>query len=262
MAAKKTTMTLALAQARQTADIGKNLRTIARFIARAQHARADLVCFPETALTGYGPGLHESSSKWDCDAVTAAVAEVRELARDARVAVVLGAHLPLDGGWTNSALLIRRDGRIVGRYDKAHLYGRDPEFYRAGRERARPFPLHGNRVGLQICFDIRFPEPFRALALGGAKLILVPSYIHGGHGMWKNPVISAHAASRAGENGRFAAFVNAAGKTQNVPSLVANPRGEIVARCRRGTEQLLTVELDLTAVNNDVLLWRRDDLYR
>jgi len=254
-------MIVALAQVRQTDDIGRNLRTIGRFIARAQHARADLVCFPETALTGYGPALHESSARWDCDAVEAAVAEIRELARDARVAVVLGTHLSLNGGWTNSTLLIRRDGRIVGRYDKAHLYKRDPEYYRAGRERARAFPLHGNRIGLQICFDIRFPQPFRALALAGAKLIVVPSYIHGAHGMWKNPVIAAHAASRAGENGRFVAFVNAAGRTQNVPSLVANPRGEIVAKCRRAAEQFLTVELDMTAPNDDVLMCRRSDLY-
>jgi len=260
MAAKKK-MLLALAQARQTEDIGENLRTIGRFIARAQHARADLVCFPETALTGYGPALHESSAGWDCDAVEAAVAEVRELARDARVAVVLGTHLPLDGGWTNSALLIRRDGRVVGRYDKAHLYKRDAEYYRAGRERPRPLPLHGNRIGLQICFDIRFPEPFRALALAGAKLILVPSYIHGAHGMWKNPVVSAHVASRAGENGRFVVLVNAAGRTQNLPSLVANPRGEIVAKCRRGAERFLTMELDMTAPNDDVLMCRRSDLY-
>ena len=87
MAAKKNTMILALAQVRQTNDIGRNLRTIATFIGKARQAKADLVCFPETALTGYGPGLHTSPSGWDYDGVLAAVTEVRELARDAGVAV-------------------------------------------------------------------------------------------------------------------------------------------------------------------------------
>ena len=78
---------------------------------------------------------------FDPDAVEAAVQEVRDLARVAKVGIVLGAHLPFAGGWSNSALLIGPSGRVLGRYDKAHLYARDPEFYRAGRERPSASPF-------------------------------------------------------------------------------------------------------------------------
>lgn len=257
----KKSLVLAIAQVKQTSDIGGNLREIGQFAALAARAKADLVCFPECALTGYGPILHESPAGFDADAVAAGVDDVRGLAREFKISVVLGTHLPLDGGWTNSLLLIRSDGRIVAQYDKAHLYGWDAEFYRAGRTAAAPVTLKGVRVGLQICFDIRFPEPFRALALGGAKLIVVPSYIHGKKDMWKDPVITGHVASRAAENGRFIAFANAAGRTQNVPSMVATPRGEVLARCRRGAEQLLVAELDLNDVSDEYLMCRRGDLY-
>jgi len=250
-----------VAQMRVGADLGVNLRGIADFAEMAQTAKADFLCFPECALTGYAPALHESSADFDADAVEAAVAEVRGIARERKVSLVLGAHLPLDGGWTNSALLVRSDGRLVLRYDKAHLYGWDAEYYRAGRERAKTISVKGARIGAQICFDIRFPEPFRALSLGGAQMIFAPSHIHGERDMWKGPVIASHVSSRAAENGRFVVFANTAGRTQNVPSMIANPRGEIVARCRKGAEQLLVAEADLSKVNDEYIGCRRTDLY-
>ncbi len=80
----------------------------------ARRAGVALLVFPECALTGYAPAFHKSSAGFDPDAVEAAVEEVRALARKSRLALVLGTHLPLDGGWSNSALLIGPDGRIAG----------------------------------------------------------------------------------------------------------------------------------------------------
>lgn len=252
---------LGIAQARQSDHLGRNLQQIARFAEMASKAEVTLLCFPECALTGYGPVWHASSAGFDADAVEAALAEVRGLARDLGIAMVIGAHMPVEGGWANSALLIRSDGRTGTRYDKAHLYGRDVEFYRAGRARPAVAGVKGVRIGLQICFDIRFPEPFRRLSLGGAQLILVPSHIHGRKAMWKGPVMTAHVISRAAENERFVAFANAAGGEQNVPSMIADPRGEIIARCRKGAQRLLVAELDLRKVGGEFLAAQRTDLF-
>ena len=106
-----------------------------------------------------------------------------------------------------------------------------------------------------------YTHPALEDVLEGAGIIFVPSHIHGKAGMWKGPVIEGHVRSRAAENGRYVVFVNAAGPEQNVPSMIADPRGELIARCRRGVRQLLVARLDLRKVNDDFLLSRRTDLY-
>ena len=259
---RKKRVAFAVAQMRESGRIAENLRQIEKFAAEARAVKADILCFPECALTGYGPVYHKSPLDVDAGEVESALAGVRRMAREMRMAIVLGAPLPLEGGWSNSALLLRPDGRIAARYDKAHLYGRDAEFYRAGRATAQAARTKRVCVGMQICFDLRFPEPFRQLSLAGAQVIVVPSHIHAKKDMWKGPVMASHVSSRAAENGRFVVFINAAGvSAQNVPSMIANPRGEIIARCRKGVGQLLVAKLDLRAVNDDFLSCRRTDMY-
>jgi NAD+ synthase (glutamine-hydrolysing) len=255
------TLAVGVAQMPETADLGRNLREIARFVELARRAGVALLVFPECALTGYAPALHKSSAGFDSDGTEAAVEEVRGLARKSRLALVLGTHLPLDRGWSNSALLIGPDGRIATRYDKTHLYGLDTAYFLAGRAAPAVKSLRGATVGLQICFDLRFPEVSRWLALRRAELIIVLAYIHGKKEMWKRPVIEAHVRSRAAENGRFVVFANAAGPQQNVPSMIADPRGWIAAQARRGVRELLVARLDLSRIQDDMLRARRTDLF-
>lgn len=257
----KPTLKLALAQMAESADLGRNLRRMERMAAEAARSGAAMVVFPECALTGYGPACHRSAGDFDAEAVLAAVAELRALARETGLTISAGAHLPSPQGWTNSVLLIHPAARAHARYDKVHLFGRDSEFYQPGRERPEVAKTPFARIGLQNCFDLRFPELFRALALKGAQIILVPSHIHGREDMWKAPVIEGHISSRAAENGRFVVFVNAAGAVQNAPSMAADPRGCIVGVCAPKREQLLLVDLDLSMVNDAFLRCRRPELY-
>ena len=157
MAKAKKSLVVAVAQMKQSDHLGRNLQDIAEFASMAKDAKADLVCFPECSLTGYGPVHHESSADFDPDAVEAGLAEVKGLAHRLRMAFVVGTHLPLEGGYSNSALLVRPNGRVAARYDKTHLYGKDVLFYRAGRELPPVASAQGAKIGFQICFDIRFP---------------------------------------------------------------------------------------------------------
>jgi len=252
---------VAIAQIPQSGDMAVNLAEIRWATEQARAARAELVCFPECALTGYGPIFHPSSCSFEARALRRALTDARRMARAAGVAMILGTHLPSNGGWKNSVLAIRRSGRTLGRYDKAHLYGRDAEYYLAGTAPAKVIRLGALRIGMQICFDLRFPEPFRALALRGAEVVIVPAVVHGEGESWKAPVIEAHVRSRAAENGRFVIFVNAAGRWQNAPSCVADPRGELIARIRRGARRVVTLSIDPLRVRDDFLRCRRTELY-
>jgi predicted amidohydrolase len=257
----KRTLKLAMAQMGESADLGRNLRRIGEMAREAASKGARLAVFPECALTGYGPACHRSAAEFDAEAVAAAVEELRGVAREARLTLVAGAHLPGEGGWTNSILLFTPGGRAPARYDKVHLYGRDAEFYRAGRKRPDVVRTPAGRLGMQNCFDIRFPELYRGLALRGAELLLTPAHIHGRADMWKGPVIEGHMRSRAAENGRFVVFVNTAGAAQNVPSMTADPRGCLAGACRPRREEVALVEIDLGLVNDAFLRCRREELY-
>ena len=259
---RKKRLIAGVAQVGQCGDVAANLATIVLAAEEARGEGVELLVFPECALTGYGPAAHGSLDTFaDKAEVAGALKVVRQLARRARMGIVLGTHLPLGDGWSNSVVMIAPSGRTVRRYDKAHLYGRGLEYYRAGRERPQPVTVRGVKVGMQICLDLRFPEPFRALACAGAEVLAVPSHIHGKGEMWKGPVMASHVVSRAAENGRFVIFANAAGRTQNAASVIADPRGEIIARARRGARQVVTARLDLTMVNDRFLQSRREDLY-
>ncbi len=259
--ARKHPFKLLLAQIPQSGSIEANLNEIQSGMDAAKKSQADLLVLPECALTGYGPSFHSAPSGFDKAELHRALQEVRKMTRRDGVAVLLGTHLPAGRDWTNSAILISSGGRRIARYDKAHLYGDDPDYYRPGDRAPKPERVGRAKIGMQICFDIRFPELFRGLALAGADVILVPSFIHGKHDMWKRSVIESHLSSRAAENGRFVVFVNAAGRNQNAPSSVADPRGIITHAARRGARQFLDVALDLREINNRFLSSRRPKLY-
>ncbi|HRU94706.1 MAG TPA: carbon-nitrogen hydrolase family protein [Anaerolineae bacterium] len=252
---------VAVGQMRSTGDMKANLQIIEDLLAIGRQRKARLLVLPECSLTGYGPAVYDGPHRFDEKGFKQILEDVRKAAARMRIGVVAGAAVKQSKGWMNAAVLIGPNGKICGRYDKAHLYGEDARYYLPG-SRAKVHRIMEMRLGMQVCFDLRFPEPFRDLALRCAQVIAVPSYICGADGMWKRPVIEAHIRSRAAENGRFILFANAAGPDQNVPSMVADPRGEILAQSSLDRPELITVDIDLAKVDNNLLRSRRTDLAR
>ena len=250
---------VAIGQMRSTDDLRANLQIVEDLLAIARQRRAQLLALPECAVTGYGPAVYDGPNRFDERLFKQALEDVRKAAARMKIAVVAGAAVRQAKGWHNSAVLIAPNGKICGRYDKAHLYGEDERYYLPGG-RAKVHRILDIRLGMQICYDLRFPEPFRDLALRCAQIIVVPAYICGADGMWKRPIIEAHIRSRAAENGRYVLFANAAGPDQNVPSMVADPNGEIITESSLDRPELVTVDLDLTKVDNGLLRARRTDL--
>lgn len=204
---------------------------------------ADVVVFPELWTTGYAPAKGVPVEWPDSRPALDAVAR---LAGERRINVVAGSLAEVEGGraW-NTTHVIDRRGRLAGSYRKVHLFrplGEDALF--APGDRLGICALDGVSCGLMICYDLRFPELARALALRGARVMFVPA-------RWPRERIAhwrALLVARAIENQCFVVGVNAAGGQDGGNSMVVDPWGRVLAEGGPG-EEILTVSIDLAAVD-------------
>ena len=142
---------------------------------RAAAEGADTALLPETWNTGFFPTDHlpERSDRGG-EAVKALCAP---LARELNMNIVAGSVSDRRGGRVyNTAYVFDRQGACLAAYDKTHLFTPmgEHEHYAAG-DHLTTFSLDGHKCGLLICYDLRFPELFRTLALQGVELLLLPA---------------------------------------------------------------------------------------
>ncbi len=176
---------LACAQLTSTPDLDANLAAIAEQVRAARTGGADLVAFPENApLLAPGRGMRAAAAP---EASHPAVRAVSAAAREADIWVLLGSLAvdprEPDGRLANRSLLIDAAGTVVRRYDKIHMFDADPgageryresEQYRAGTQ-AVCAPTPWGLLGMTVCYDLRFPGLYRALARAGAWFLSIPS---------------------------------------------------------------------------------------
>jgi deaminated glutathione amidase len=172
----------AVVQLNSNGDKDRNLATAERLVRAAAGDGAEFIALPEKwNLLGGGEELVAGAEPLDGPSLTAARGWAREL----------GVHLLAgsisergEGGEkaSNTSVLVGPDGEDLAVYRKIHMFDvdaggvsyRESEFERAGSEPV-VVPVHDLTAGLTVCYDLRFPELFRILALRGAKLIAVPS---------------------------------------------------------------------------------------
>jgi predicted amidohydrolase len=168
-------MRIALGQIPVSATPSVNLERVAAAMGEAADQGADLAVFPEATQARFGSDLRAAAEPLDgpfCSGLAAA-------AKDTGVGLVAGVFEPApDGRVYNTAVAFDGAGELVASYRKLHLF--DAFGHRESDEVAPGSvpvvcTLAGVRVGLAICYDVRFPELFRALAVGGADLILLPA---------------------------------------------------------------------------------------
>ena len=239
-AAKPATFTVGLIQMRSGLDPASNLATVVNLVEEARRAGADYVLTPEMTniLALKREQLFANIVAEDNDPT---LARLRELARQHAIYVHIGS-LALRGSpdkAVNRSFLIGRRGEIVARYDKIHMFDvdlaggesyRESNNYRPG-ELAVVADLPWGRLGLTVCYDLRFPALYRALAEAGASFLAIPSAFtrQTGEAHWH--VLQR---ARAIENGCFVLAAAQGGKHENGRetfghSLVVDPWGRILA---------------------------------
>jgi predicted amidohydrolase len=175
----------------------------------------------------------------------------------------------------NTSALIAPDGSVAATYRKVHLFDVDVENGPADTESARVTPgerlvcadVDGVGVGLSVCYDLRFPELYRSLALAGASILTVPSAFteRTGRDHWEVLL-----RARAIENGAFVLAPSQIGGPPGQPaygrSMVIDPWGTVIAQAPDGVT-IVHAELDLDRVAQvrrgiPALANRRPDVYR
>ncbi len=171
----------------------------------------------------------------------------RGLAKELGISILFTMHLE-QGGRSNSAVLVDETGEIRGVYKKTHL------FDAFGFSESKAFKRGGEvvvvdwknvKVGLAICFDIRFPELFRIMRSLGCQLVLIPSGFLAGPG--KADQWAALVKARAYENNFFVVAVDQPGPHFVGKSLAVSPLGKEAAALGEGEETAVT-EIDISEV--------------
>lgn len=159
----------------QLGEVDRNLEHIERVVAEAATAGAGLVVLPEAAVTGYVFENLDEALTVAQRAVAVAEQRLADAAVGAGVALIVGTLEAEAREVFNTALIFTGDGRRF-RYRKMHLpYLGVDRFATPGPDAPEVYDLAGMRVGVLICYDLRFPEAARICALEGADLVALPT---------------------------------------------------------------------------------------
>ncbi|MBX9921369.1 carbon-nitrogen hydrolase family protein [Mycolicibacterium frederiksbergense] len=244
-------MRIALAQIRSGTDPEANLELVDRYSRQAADAGATLVLFPEATMCRFGvplaPVAEPLDGRW--------ADGVRAVAQRTGITVVAGMFCPSGDGRVTNTLIASGPGTDA-HYDKIHLYD---AFGFAESKTVAPgaqptvIDVGGVRVGLTLCYDVRFPELYTDLADRGAHLITV--HASWGTGPGKLDQWTLLARARAIDTTAVVAAVDQAypgdeiaalGPTGVGGSLVASATGDVIAAAD-ADEQLLVTDIDLDA---------------
>jgi NAD+ synthase (glutamine-hydrolysing) len=242
---------IAMAQIDTTVgDLPGNVRKIKSYIHEAKGLGADIVTFPELAITGYPP----EDLLLKPDFISANLRALQDVASACKGITAVVGFADRNEDIYNAAALIH-NGRICGVYHKIFLPNYsvfdEDRYFQAGDE-LLIFSLKGHRAALSICEDIWYPQgPTRDQALlGNAELVLniSASPYHAGKGYARERMI----ATRANDNLVFVAFTNLIGGQDELVfdgnSVIFDQSGDLIARGKQFEEELIVADLNLSDV--------------
>ena len=250
-------MRIALAQILSGSDPAANLQLVREYTGRAADAGAQLVVFPEATMCRFGVPLAPIAEPIDGPWANG----VRRIATDSGITVIAGMFTPAGDGRVTNTLIVAGPGapnRPDTHYDKIHLYDAfgftESRTVAPGREPV-VVTVDGVRVGLSICYDIRFPALYTELACRGAQLIVVCASWGSGPGKLEQWTLLARAraldstsyVAAAGQADPGDSLTGSGAPTGVGGSLVASPLGEVVASAG-DRPQLMVADIDVDRV--------------
>ena len=284
-----------LGPVQKTDDRKSVVSRLVNLLREAHSKKAELVVFPELALTTFFPrwfvdDIAEANHWYETEMPSAVTQPLFDEAKNLGIGFCLGyAELTKTGERFNTQILIERDGRVVAKYRKVHIPGHehhepDRPFQHAERYYFTPsnegfgvWPAFNGRIGMMICNDRRWPESYRVMGLQGVEMILcgyntplhyVPDPSQDALQGFHNALVMQ---SGAYQNGTFVVGVAKGGVEEGVDSLadssIIAPSGEILAKTATNGDEVITAVCDLDWCNNykntlfDFNRYRRPEVY-
>ncbi|HSH39876.1 MAG TPA: nitrilase-related carbon-nitrogen hydrolase [Chthoniobacterales bacterium] len=249
-------------------DVSANVRKLSGYCSRAKDAGADLIVFPEMVDTGYSmPVIGASALPWS----EGAVPELREIAKRLSLGIICGVSERDGDRIYNAQVFVNASGAIAAKYRKTHLFTPAPieedKCFTCGDELGA-CEFDDLRLGLSICYDLRFPEVYRRLAVEEHANVLVIS------SAWPFPRVEhlrILATARAIENQSYVVLANRvgmdAGTTFCGTSAIIDPYGVVIAAASSDREEFIFGDISADVLQSvrgrmPVFEHRRPQLYR
>ena len=251
-------ITIALIQTKASEDIRSNVARTVRMIEGAARKGARIVALQELFQTPYFPQWKNMNKDDYAESQKGfTVSEMKKAAKKSGVAIVVPFYEKRNGKYFNTAAVIDKNGKLLGRYNKIHI-PHDPGFYEKdyfeeGQSGYKIFQVDNVRFAVLICFDQWFPEAARMARLKGARIIFYPTAIGNivdyeeegdWHDAWET-VQRGHAIS----NSLYVAAINRVGLEGSIQfwgqSFISDPFGKVIKRASATEEETVIMKLDL-----------------
>lgn len=254
------------------------VKRLVEMLREAKSRQADLVVFPELALTTFFPRYWiedntESDQYFETDMPNAETAPLFDEAKKLGIGFYLGyAELTAEGRHFNTSILVDKNAKIIGKYRKIHLPGHaepqvgaafqhlEKKYFEVGDQGFRVSSMNDTLIGMCLCNDRRWPETYRMLSLQSAELVVLGYNTPSSNIYWSEPVQNGmfhHLLSLQAGAYQNALWVGAAAKCGSEDghhmiggSAIVAPTGEIVARSTSEEDEVVVAKIDLNLGRN------------
>ena len=266
----KNSMKVAIVQFKASTNKETNLKKIINFISKASKNKAKLVAFPEFMM------FYTNSSQSPKQLADLAetiqgnfISEIAKAAKDNRIQVV-GSFYEKSSKKDrvyDTSFVLDQTGKVISTYRKIHLYDalgfRESDKMTSGSKIAKPVKTSIGKIGMMICYDLRFPEMSRSLAVAGSEVLVAPSaWVKGD--MKEEHWITIN-KTRAIENGCYVIAPDQVGNIYCGRSVIVDPYGKILIDMKK-KQGIAYADIDLKKIKQirkvlPLLKNRRTDIY-
>ena len=243
-------MKIALAQLSLSRDVNQNLDKALKAMDEAAEAGAQVICFPEIQFSPFFPQHPKRDVEHYAHSIDHQVIKrLQEKCVERNLVAIPNLYLTEAGKRFDASPVIEANGEILGVSKMVHIVQApcfyEQDYYAPSDTGFKVYNTSVGRIGVIICFDRHFPESFRACALQGAELIVIPTANTKSEPM---EMFEWELRIPAMQNGVFIAMCNRVGQEDAMDfsgeSLVVDPDGGVLAKAD-DTEQLLLADVDL-----------------